>query len=132
MTSVDTPPVVMVAPRPYEIALACVPAGMVFRYSLRSGEPRELRASDWVIYAEVPGAALTTWGCDLTTRLSAHSIGLGRMKTGRPVWQRAARMLTGDRETPTVIYVLLKETKPYRRPVWLADSIREETTEENL
>ena len=118
--------VVTVTPRPHEVALARVPAGTALRFPLRAGFTDKTRPSDEVTWAEVPGSALTFWGVDLTTRYSAHAIGLGRRKADRAVWQQAARMLAGDREAFAAVYVLLEETRPYGRPVWLAVSIRKE------
>ncbi|HMH92537.1 MAG TPA: hypothetical protein VK586_15805 [Streptosporangiaceae bacterium] len=118
--------VVTVTPRPHEVALARVPAGTALRFPLRPGFTDDVRATDEVTYAEVPGTALAFWGVDLTTRYSAHSIGLGRHRRDRAVWQKAARMLAGDREAFAAVYVLLEEIRPYGRPVWLAVSIREE------
>ena len=118
--------IVEVTPRPHEVALARVPAGMAFRYPLRSGELRYVPVDDEVRWAEVPGSALWFWGVDLMTCGRAHRIGLNRHKADRPVWERAARLLAGDPQAPKVVYVLLVESSPYGRPVWLADSIRAE------
>lgn len=117
-------PVVTVTPGPYEIALARVPAGSAFRWPLRAGFTDAVPASDETRWMESPGSALDCWGADLTTRYSAHAIGLGRRKADREFWQRAARMLARGPEAPTAVYLLLEETKPHGRPVWLAMSIR--------
>lgn len=119
-------PVVTVTPRWHEVALARVPAGSAFRVPLRSGALRELPPDDLTTWIELPGPGLGFWGFDWATRYSARGIGRERREADRPVWQRAARMLAGDHEAVKAVYVLLEETKPYGRPVWLAVSIRTE------
>lgn len=115
---------VTVTPRPYEVGVARVPAGSVFRVPLRNGAQRELPPDDLTTWLEVPGLLLARWGVDWTIRYSAHSIGLARLRAERKAWQQAARMLAGGSETAKAVYVLLEETRPHGRPVWLAVSIR--------
>ena len=119
--------IVEVTPRPFEVALARVPAGMRLRWPLRAGFADTIPPVPITTWVEAPGDALGFWGADLSIYYSARRIGLYR-RAGRPVWQQAARMLDGDPLTPAIVYVLLRETSPYGRPAWLADSIREETT----
>jgi hypothetical protein len=126
LTDADAASLVTVTPGPHEVALARVPAGHALRFPLRAGFTDTLPASGETRWIEAPGAALAFWGADLTTRYSARAVGLRRGRAGRPVWQRAARLLDGDPETAAVLYVLVKETRPHSRPVWLAVSIREE------
>jgi hypothetical protein len=125
----DVTRVVTVTPGPHEVALARVPAGYSFRFPLRAGftDVPAVPARDEVAWTEVPGPETGLWGADLTTRYSAHAIGLGRRKSDRAVWQRAARMLArGPDSDPAVIYVLLRETPHAYGVIWLAVSIREE------
>lgn len=123
----DVTRVVTVTPGSHEVALARVPAGTALRFPLRAGFTDIAPVRDEVTWAEVPGPALASWGADLTTRDSAHAVGLRRRKADRAVWQRAARMLARGRdEDPAVIYVLLKETSTPYSLTWLAVSIREE------
>lgn len=120
--------ILLVAPGPYEVALACVAAGVTARLVRADLEPYDLQPAEWLRYASAPGASIP-WGAVWSTWMGVEGIRRYRRERDRAVWVQAASMAAApetETDAPGPVYVAHVRRTENGKQVWVAVSVRQE------